>query len=69
MTDSMFWMHRDQIYLKELDVGISTFSVGHLVWLLAIAVFCWLTGRLYCRLDEGGRDNMRKTCALTVLLL
>ena len=69
MTDSMFWMHRDQIYLKELDVGFSTFSVGHLVWLLAIAVFCWLTGRLYCRLDERGRDNMRKTCALTVLLL
>ena len=65
----MFWIHRDQIYAQGLDVGFGTFSAGHLIWLLAIAVGCYLSGRLYRRLDGQARDNMRKACALTVLLL
>ena len=69
MTESLFWIHRDQIYAQGLDIGFSTFSSGHLAWLLAIAVGCYLSGRLYRRLDERGRGNMRKVCALTILLL
>ena len=69
MTDTMFWIHRDQIYAQGLDVGFSTFSTGHLIWLLAIAIGCYLSGRLYCSLNQRGRDNMRKITALTVLLL
>ena len=69
MKESLFWIHRDQIYAQKLDIGFETFSTGHLVWLLAIAVGCYLSGRLYRRLDERGRENMRKTCALTILLL
>ena len=65
----MFWIHRDQIYAQGLDVGFRTFSAGHLLWLLAIAAGCYLSGRLYRRLDGQGRDNLRKACALTVLLL
>ena len=39
-----FFIHRDQIYEQGLSIGFKTFSVGHLLWLLAIAAFCWLTG-------------------------
>ena len=65
----MFWMHRDEIYAKGLSVGFKVFSPGHLLWLAALAAACFLTGKLYCRLGEKGRDNMRKGCALLVVLL
>ncbi len=64
-----FWLHRDHIYEQGLSVGFRVFSPGHLLWLLAIAVFCFLTGRYYRSRDEHGRDTMRKVCALAVILL
>ena len=64
-----FWLHRDDIYAQGLSIGFKVFSAGHLIWLLAIALFCYLTGRWYRGLDERGRDNMRKACALAVVLL
>ena len=64
-----FWLHRDQIYEQGLSLGFHVFSVGHLLWLIALALFCWLTARFYCSLDEKGRDNMRKVCGLVIVLL
>ena len=64
-----FWMHRDQIYEQGLSIGFKVFSPGHLIWLIAIAVFCYLTGRYYRSRDERGRDNMRKLCGLIIVLL
>ncbi len=28
MTDNLFWIHRDQIYAKGLDLGFSVFRPG-----------------------------------------
>ena len=64
-----FWLHRDQIYEQGLSLGFHVFSVGHLLWLIALALFCWLTARFYCSRDEKGRDNMRKVCGLVIVLL
>ena len=64
-----FWLHRDHIYEQGLSIGFKTFSAGHLVWLLCIALFCWLSGRLYIRLDPRGKDRMRKTCGLFIVIL
>ena len=64
-----FWLHRDQIYEQGLSLGFRVFSPGHLLWLAALALFCFLTGRLYRSLDEKGRDNMRKACGLAIVLL
>ena len=64
-----FWLHRDDIYEQGLSVGFKVFSAGHLLWLIGIALFGWLTGRFYRRLDERGKDTMRKACALTIIFL
>ena len=64
-----FWLHRDQIYEQGLSLGFRVFSPGHLLWLAGLALFCFLTGRLYRSLDEKGRDNMRKACGLAIVLL
>ena len=64
-----FWIHRDQIYEQGLSIGFKTFSAGHLVWLLCIALFCWLTGRYYASRDDQGKDRMRKACGLVIVIL
>ncbi len=69
MTDNLFWIHRDQIYAKGLDLGFSVFSPGHIIWLLAIAVCSVIVGRFYVRLSETGRSNLRKAIGLSVILL
>ncbi|MCR5476301.1 MAG: YwaF family protein [Lachnospiraceae bacterium] len=69
MTDSLFWIHRDQIYAKGLDLGFSAFSAGHLIWLAAIAVSAYMAGRLYRSLPEKGRADMRGILALATVLL
>ena len=66
---STFWMHRDHIYAQDLSIGFKTFSAGHLIWLAAIAVFCFLSGLIYKKLSGHGRDQMRKFCALAVVIL
>lgn len=66
---SSFWQHRDDIYAQGLSVGFRVFSPGHLLWLAAIALFCYLTGRLYRSRDTRGRDAMRKICGLTIIFL
>ena len=64
-----FWLHRDQIYAQELAVGFKVFSAGHLIWLLGIALFCYLSARFYRSRDAKGRDNMRKACGFTIVIL
>ncbi|MBR5059205.1 MAG: YwaF family protein [Clostridia bacterium] len=64
-----FWIHRDQIYEQELSIGFKTFSAGHIIWLLGIIAFCFLTGLLYRRLGENGRDRMRKILGLVIVAL
>ncbi len=64
-----FWLHRDQIYAQGLNIGFRTFSAGHLLWLLAIALFCYLSGRFYRSRDARGKDILRKACGLCVVLL
>ncbi len=64
-----FFIHRDQIYEQGLSIGFRTFSAGHLIWLLGIAAFCVLTGLFYKSRDERGRDLMRKSCGLLIVIL
>ena len=64
-----FWLHRDQIYAQELSVGFKVFSAGHLIWLLGIALFCYLSARFYRNRDAKGRDKMRKVCGFTIVIL
>ena len=64
-----FWLHRDDIYSQGLSIGFKVFSPGHLIWLAVIALFCYLTGRYYRKLDSRGRDTMRKLCGLGIVLL
>ncbi len=64
-----FWLHRDHIYEQGLSIGYRVFSLGHLLWLVGLALFCYLTGRYYRRLGPRGRDNMRKACGLTIIVL
>ncbi len=69
MTDQLFWIHRDMIYQKGLDLGFSVFSPGHIIWLLTIAACAFLTGKVYIKLGEEGRSNLRKGIGLSVILL
>ncbi len=64
-----FWLHRDHIYEQGLSIGFGTFSIAHLLWLLFIAAFCWVTGSFYRSRSDSGRDRMRKSCGLAVVLL
>ena len=54
---------------QGLDLGFSVFSTGHLIWLLAIAVSAWLTGKVYIKLGEEGKSNLRKGIGLSIILL
>ena len=69
MTDNLFWIHRDQIYAKGLDLGFSVFSPGHLLWLFGIAAFCFLLGKIYAGSGEKRRSNIRKLIGVSIILL
>ena len=69
MTDNLFWIHRDRIYEKGLDLGFKVFGPGHLIWLGAIAAAAWIVGRIYVKMSENGRSNLRKGIGLSVVLL
>ena len=68
MTDKIFWMHRNYALTQNIK-GYSTFGTGHLIWLFSIIVFSYVTGRLYRSLSERGRNNMRKSAAVLIILL
>ena len=68
MTSEVFWMHRNYALTHDIT-GYSMFGTGHLLWLLGIIVFSYVTGRCYSALSEHGRDNMRKTAAVLIILL
>ena len=69
MTDNLFWIHRDQIYAKGLHLGFSVFSPGHIIWLLAIALFSFVLGKIYAKAGTEGQSNIRKCMGLSIILL
>ena len=58
-----FWLHKDKIKELKLSIGFKIFSVGHLLWLIGIALFSYLTGKYYMSLDaDGKREHAQDLC-------
>jgi len=58
-----FWMYSEKVNELGLDIGFELFSAGHIIWLIAIAIGIDLMCRHYVRLDDAGRDRVRKRFA------
>lgn len=69
METSLFWTHKNVLETIDTDYGFSLFSVGHIAWLVAIAIFAATLALIYRRCGERTRDNVRKAMAVGVVLL
>lgn len=69
MDTSLFWTHKDYFEKADKGHGFSLFSIGHLAWLVGIAIGIAILAIVYRRLNQRQRDNMRKAMAVGLILL
>ena len=64
-----FFINKFYILEEGLDIGFDLYSAPHIIWLALMILMIAAITRSYCRNDDTGRDRMRKTIAIAMLLM
>ena len=63
-----FFICEYQILEQGLDIGFKLYSPGHLIWLVALAVFISLFSQYYKKKNAEERCRIRKVFAVLIVL-
>ena len=65
MNLQYFFIHKDLIEERNLDIGFDLYEQGHIIWLLAIALISFIAGGLYKR--SSCKEKIRKFFAAAII--
>ncbi|MBR6473386.1 MAG: YwaF family protein [Firmicutes bacterium] len=63
MDFSNFWLYTEKAAAEHLNVGFDLYSKGHLIWLLAIAVFIGIMIPVYMKSSHKDKIKIRRIFA------
>ena len=68
MDFQYFFWHTNDFAAAGIEKGFQLYSMGHILWLLTIAVGCWLMSGIYKRSEDRRRRKIKHFFAIAMAL-